>query len=216
MGNKLLVLMLTGAAATSFVGSFIASSRLQARKQQAQTAAMTTAEQAPGGGMEEGAQVVVPRSLRDEQVDMLARQLRDQMAQYEEREGDLEKREEMAAAVRRQMDDDTKHLNELLARVTKALTKLKEERTQVEKEQLLMSKLEQTNLGRLASYYDKMDAASASRILSAMYMGEEGETAIKILYLMSERTAAKVLQEVGDAEVAAAMTTDFKHVKQGE
>ena len=212
MGKNVLVLILAGAAVTSFAGSYIASSRLQGRGQGAATAPAP----ALGEGGEEGVQVVVPRSLRDEQVDMLARQLREQMARYEEREGELEKREEMAETVRTQMDEDTRRLNELLARVTKALTKLKEERAQVEQEQVLMSKLEVTNLGRLASYYDKMDAASASRILSTMYSGQEGETAIKILYMMGERTAAKVLQAVADPELAASMTTDFTRVKQGE
>ena len=128
----------------------------------------------------------------------------------------LHDRDRLAETVRTQMDEDTRRLNELLARVTKALTKLKEERAQVEQEQVLMSKLEVTNLGRLASYYDKMDAASASRILSTMYSGQEGETAIKILYMMGERTAAKVLQAVADPELAASMTTDFTRVKQGE
>ena len=78
----------------------------------------------------------------------------------------------------------------------------------------------------LAATYDKMDAASASKILTNMSQAQSGEyggggnlnDAVKILHYMGERTKAKLLAELAasEPELAAYFCKKLKQVIEKE
>ncbi|RKY05801.1 MAG: hypothetical protein DRP65_12605, partial [Planctomycetota bacterium] len=90
----------------------------------------------------------------------------------------------------------------------------KEQRDKLLKLRVTIEEAEKANLISVAATYDKMDPASASKILATMSKtnrqtpGQDTglDEAVKILYYMTERTKAKLLAELVSSEPALAAT----------
>jgi len=79
---------------------------------------------------------------------------------------------------------------------------------------------EDKNIKLLAGRYDAMDAEGASNILTELWVGNQQDLAVKILYYMQARSAAKVLAAIstsgkkGAAELAAELSKKFPMVRK--
>ena len=208
MLKKLILLFVV--AALAFTGSFLIARQARARQ------AAKAADVSETGGAAAAAPVGLPRSVRDEQIDSLARSLREQLGRVHDAEDELEKKREMIESIRQQIVRDTDELEKLHTRVVKAVTELNEKRAEFDEQVLLVTRLEEERLGQVAAIYDKMAPERASVVLESMYAGKQREEAIKILFFMNERSAAKALGQIQDPKVAAAMVQEFKRVREGE
>ena len=68
------------------------------------------------------------------------------------------------------------------------------------------------NMQRIASTYDKMDAKQASKIIINMASNKQLDDAVKIIYLMSERTSADLLGEIAATkpDLASLLSAELK------
>ena len=130
MGKKLIkiaVLIVIGGVA--FAGSFVASTMLH-EKRAAEDAAAEEKAEALSGFKNVPGPVALPRTLRDEQIDGLARNLRERMTKAIEMETELETRREQMETIQAQMEKDRQELESLYTRVMGAVVELKKERAE--------------------------------------------------------------------------------------
>ncbi|MHC4571754.1 MAG: hypothetical protein ACYS0C_06730, partial [Planctomycetota bacterium] len=92
------------------------------------------------------------------------------------------------------------------------------------KSRVEIAKSEKANLLSIAAAYDKMDSASAGKILTNMSQMQDGsgsttfDDAVKILHYMTERTKAKLLAELVTSEpkLAAVLCQRLKQIIEEE
>ena len=77
-----------------------------------------------------------------------------------------------------------------------------------------IAKQETENLKKIAARYEKMDSTAAAEILTAMCENGQPADAVKILYIMSERSAGKVIGEIADRKLAAQLLEQMKRIEQ--
>jgi len=126
---------------------------------------------------------------------------------------------------------DIEQLNNLRIELASTVVHLKDERDKLLKSRVEISRAEKVNLMSIAATYDKMDAASASKILTNI-CGSGGvkkgvsragrssgvDDAVKILHYMVERTKAKLLAElvVSEPRLAAELCQKLKQIVEKE
>ena len=216
MGKKLVkIAVLIVIAGVAFGGSFAASMMLH-RKRAAEDAAAEEKKAAGLSGFRNvPGPVTLPRTLRDEQIDGLARNLRERMTKVIEMETKLETRREQMDTIQAQMETDRRELEGLYTRVMGAVVELKKERADADAQVIRMTKEEEARLAQMAEIYDKMEATKSGKMIETMYGGgTQREDAIKILYFMNPRTAAEALSAIENAQLSAAIVEDFKRVKE--
>lgn len=214
MGKKLVkIAILLVVAGVAFGGSFVASMTLH-KKGVTEEAAAQPGAQAPSGFKNEPGPVILPRALRDEQIDALARNLREAMTKVIDKEAKLEGRQEQMDTIQAQMETDRRELESLYARVMGAVVELKKERAEAESQVIRMTAEEEARLAQMAEIYDQMESTKSSMMIETMYAGAQREDAIKILFFMNPRTAAETLGAIENTQLGAAIVDDFKRVKE--
>ncbi len=91
-------------------------------------------------------------------------------------------------------------------------TELDLKETELAAAQLKIDQNEAANLKATAAIYDKMAPEQAAAILTQMYSGDQQGTAVKIISLMQDRTAAKALESFTDAKVGAEITEQLQRI----
>lgn len=165
------------------------------------------------------------RAMTEKQLKDLVYEVRLKMQEYDNKLRSLQVREQRSQMAQEILRQDIENLNNLRTELASAVATLKSERDKLEKTRIEISKTEKLNLVSIAATYDKMDAASASKILSNMCSSplETGGVtgadtyiadAVKILYYMTERTKAKLLSELVTTEpkLAAILSQKLKQV----
>ena len=154
-------------------------------------------------------------------VQRLARELEVKKADYELAMEKLQRRtrelEAWDGQIKRERD---KLLEEFKRRKTELDSReqqVQQQEAALQERALLVSRREEENLKKMADIYGKMDAPRAAAVLSQMFNKEEKEesrTAVKIIYLMPERSAAKVLASITDPTVGAEITEQLSRIAQ--
>lgn len=123
--------------------------------------------------------------------------------------------------LRKKLDQALADLETKVAAMEQQAGELNEERqkTNRQSDELKKSTLEfegreQDRIRQMAGMYDAMAPASAARILQQMADTGNMDTAVKILGMMKDRQAAKVLAEFADATVAAQLLDKLKGLKR--
>ena len=80
--------------------------------------------------------------------------------------------------------------------------------------QIAITRNEQENLKKTAEILEKMDSAPAAEVLTEMYSNGQIGTVAKIVYLMQDRGAAKVLAAIEPAQVRAEIIEQLSHVEE--
>ncbi len=137
---------------------------------------------------------------------------------YESRQDELTEQNQRLALARKTLQEDIERLTSLNAQLAATLNDLRRQEQQLRNTRLEVSQEEKANLERLAAAYDKMDAAQASKIMVNMMTSNQMADAVKIIYYMSERTAAKLLGEIAGTQpnLAGALSLELKKVKENE
>jgi flagellar motility protein MotE (MotC chaperone) len=176
-----------------------------------------------------------PYSPGAEEAVQLANTLRDRLAATKEREAQLSARQknleliyqdirgERAAVdeLRKQVGEELKAVKDQAAAVERRHTEMEEQRQkmsgrvkELEEHLIKIEELENGNVQKMAEMINTMAPESAAKILQQLADTSKMDTAVKLLGLMKERQAAKVLAEVPDPALAAQFLEKLKDLKR--
>lgn len=143
-------------------------------------------------------------TMTDRQLQTLIFEVREKIKEYGRKLKELEVREQRLQTAQQVLQEDIQKMEDLRIELAAAVALLKSEQEELLKSRVKVEKNEQANLLSIAAAYDKMAPESAGKILMNMVKnqgnGDNADDAIKILYYMTERTKAKVLETIADAE----------------
>jgi len=235
--SKKQIIIMAAAGLLSFAGTFVlawftrggapAESRAGEPNQSAATARQTEPnlplQQAGLAGNTEAVENEKKRVMTEKQLKYLVYDVREKSAEYNKKLRDLEQSEERLQITQQVLKKDVNELNNLRVELASTIACLKEERDRLFDSRLKISEAEGKNLTSIAATYDKMDSASAGKILANMCGAQDGkisgsigniDDAVKILHYMAERTKAKVLAEIAGSEpkLAAILSQRLKQI----
>jgi len=174
------------------------------------------------GGM---GQSTLKKTMTEQQLRELIYEVRDKIRQYESKLGKQQQRLEMAQD---SLKKDIEELNNLRVELASTVERLKHQQDKLLASRVEIAQSEQANLKSIAAAYDRMDSASAGKILTNMcvlvnpktqqklFGGKDSNIgdAVKILYYMTERTKGKLLAELVNSEprLAAILCERLKRI----
>ncbi len=227
--SKMQILLIIGAGILSFAGSFGISRLMKPEEAPgmisqaaAQPAASPvhapSAADAPGGFLLTDDEDESAMSLSEKQLQNLIHEVRTRLQECRTKEKYLQEESERVEMAREGLREEIDRLNTLREKVATTVRQLERQEQELQASIVTVGALEKTNFQHLASTYDKMDSASAGRILLTMASGPQMHDAVKILYYMNERTAAKVIAEISTSrpEAAAMLCLQLKRVQESE
>ncbi|MCE5326309.1 MAG: hypothetical protein LLG01_07815 [Planctomycetaceae bacterium] len=201
------IVIVAVAGVISFVGSFLISGAMAPPP--SPPAAAVSEAPAPAPADE-------PPALlgREKELDELVRDVRAKLEELRRKEDHLDQREKRLSVTQDQIKQQTVELETLRVSLVAPLARLKEARDQLERARVTVSAEERVNLKRAASIYEMMDPVRGGQILGEMCTNNQEDDAVRILYLMSERSAGKVLQEIKDKGLAARLFEKMKQIRE--
>ncbi|HOK94933.1 MAG TPA: hypothetical protein PK052_02170 [Anaerohalosphaeraceae bacterium] len=147
--------------------------------------------------------------MTDQQLQTLTYEIREKIREYNSKLRNLETQEKRLQAAQESLKKDIEEMEQLRVELAAAAAALKEQQDRLMQSRLVIEQNEKENLTSIAAAYDKMDAESAARILMAMVKNPSAaagaDDAVKILYYMAERTKAKTLAAIAEAEPAVSV-----------
>jgi flagellar motility protein MotE (MotC chaperone) len=170
-----------------------------------------------------------------EEIARMTNELRTRLAAVREREEQLTARKKQIELIqedirgersaldemRTQVKNELESLNDAIQGVEKQRSNLDDERQKITKNTqemesrvLQLQKEEQDNLKKMSGMYNSMAPESAAKILQNLADTGKMDTAVKVLSLMQERQAAKVLAELTDAGLAAQLIEKLKGLRR--
>jgi flagellar motility protein MotE (MotC chaperone) len=158
----------------------------------------------------------------------LASSLRDRAALVRERENQLNARQKQLELViedirseraaidemRTQLEGQLKAGEEHMAEVQRQRTELEIKQQTIDGRVTEMAGQEKDNIKKMGGVYDNMAPENAAKIIQQMADSGTMDTAVKLLAVMKERQAAKVLAEMPDPSLAAQLSERLKDLKR--
>lgn len=215
-GKKLVIIVIGGLGLLSFAVSFLLSTFLGGSPQPASAGpAGEGATGAQGQALAQlglGQPAVLPKA---KQLGVLIKEVRFRIHEYQRKQKALERREKRLRLAEQLLKKQAKELESLRMELVAPLTGLRETKAKLEQTRILIAKQEETNLKRTAAVYEKMDATSGGGIFVQMCADGQENDAVKILYCMSERAAAKLLAEIEGTNqpLAAKLSAMMKRIQ---
>jgi len=178
----------------------------------------------PGGVSAVVGESTVKRGMAEKQLKSLVYSVREKVQDYNSKLQRLESREQRLEMAHHTIKKDIEKLNELRVELVSIVASVKEQQDKLEKSRVEIAEAERVNLVSIATTYDKMDTASAGKILTNMsrmkYGGESDgfDDAVKILHYMADRTKAKLLAQLAVSEpgLAATFCQRLKRIVESE
>jgi hypothetical protein len=172
------------------------------------------------------------RAMTEEQLKSLVYEIRENIREYNNKLESLDVRAQRLQMTQEMLKKDTENLNNLRIELASMVARLKSKQDKLLKSRIEVAQTEKANLMSIAAAYDRMDASSASIILTNMCMGggRQASTgtlggkdsgmndAVKILYYMTERTKAKLLAELvaSEPKLAAVLSQRLKQIGEAK
>jgi flagellar motility protein MotE (MotC chaperone) len=166
------------------------------------------------------------KGLDEKQLKGLVFEVREKIREYEGKSKELDVREARLQITQETLKKDIEELNRLRVELASLVANLKEQKSRLMETRAVIAQSEKTNLTSIAATYDKMDATSASKIISSMcakqmesgkmQLGGPIDDATKILYYMTDRTKGKLLAEMVTSEpkLAAVLCQRLKQISE--
>lgn len=154
--------------------------------------------------------------MSETQLKNLIFDIRQKMQEYNDKQKILEQEKQQIEITRQTLQEEIEQLNQLQEKLNLTLISIKDKEKAIQNSVVEIETIERTNFQRIAGTYDKMDPAQAGKILATMVTNNQMPDAVKILYYMNERSAGKLLGEVGTnaPEVAAALSLQLKRIRE--
>jgi len=165
------------------------------------------------------------KAMTEKRLKSLVYEVREKIQEYHGKLQGLEVREQRLQRAHNLIKKDIEELNNLRIELASTVASLKSEHDKLLKSRVEIAKAEKNNLTTIAAAYDKMDSASASKILTNMTQmqkvgvgGSSLDDAVKILHYMTERTKAKLLADLVTSEpsLAALLCQKLKQIIEEE
>jgi hypothetical protein len=160
-------------------------------------------------------------AVADKKLKGLIYEVREKILEYDNKLEELQVREQRLQVAQDMLKKDIDELNNLRVELASVVAGLKEQQEILRKSRLQVAEAEKSNIISIAAAYDKMDPASAGKILTSMSRMQDGrlgganlDDAVKILHYMSERTKAKLLAELvaSEPKLAAVFCQRLKQI----
>ncbi len=146
----------------------------------------------------------------------LAQELSVKRSEYDSRLLRLDRRDRELHVWEQQLEKERENLRKTFEARRRELARREEEisRRQAELQAftIKLEEAEEKNLKTAAEIYGKMEPTRAADFFTEMYGAGQEDTVVKIVYLMRERDAAKVLGALQDATITADITERLKRV----
>jgi len=226
MKGKLRIIILAAIAITSFGVSYFVSPWLGGDGG-APPAATGEQKKAPqAGGAAEHAPITpqsaqsVTIAMKSQELQTLITELRLKLDNCRTKEDDLAEREKRTKIAGEVLKKQAQELEQLRLGLIPALQRYQKIKKELETSQTRITAEEDKNIKLLAGRYDVMIAEEAAKILTELWVGSQQDLAVKILYYMQARSAAKVLAAIsssstkGAAELAARLSEKFPTVRK--
>jgi flagellar motility protein MotE (MotC chaperone) len=225
--SKKLIIIASGAGllafAAAFAGAWLLSRSSPSPPAETATAPKTTsatqpeAEGAKPATADSGTndETETTKGLTQKQLKSLVYEVREKINDYESKVKELDLREARLQMTQETLKKDIDELSRMKVELASMVANLKEQKNQLLETRAEIAKSEKANLTAIAATYDKMDPASAGKILinmcakqmeSGRIEGGNIDDAVKILFYMTERTKAKLLAEMVTTEPKLAAT----------
>lgn len=168
-------------------------------------------------------QTSIQSVVTEKQLKNLVYEVQQKKQQYENKLKSLQTQESRIQVAQDMLKKDIEKLNNLRIELATTVAHLKEQRDKLLKSRIEIAQAEKVNLAQIAATYDKMDANSASKILTNMCQNAQPggiennmNDAVRILYYMSERTKAKLLSELvtSEPDLTAVLCRKLKQVTE--
>ena len=164
------------------------------------------------------------RAMTEKQLKSLIYDIQEKMREYNDKLQSLDVRKQRLQTAHNLIKNDIEELNNLRVELASTVASLKSERDKLLKSRVEIAQAEKANLMSISATYDKMDAASAGKILTNMSKmknvseGNNLDDVVRILHYMTERTRAKLLAELVTSEpkLAAALCRRLKRIVEKE
>jgi len=153
-------------------------------------------------------------SANEQQLDDLIRSLHQRIADCRAQSQQLGEREKQIRIVQDQLARQAQELEDLRVKAAGALAALREEKASLESQRVKIEAEDRANLTKTAAIYEKMDPVAGGKILADMCGHNNEDAVVKILYYMSERGAAKIIEALGDASLAGRLCDKIKRVRE--
>ena len=174
----------------------------------------------PGAPITPGSVQSATIAMKSQELRTLITELRLKLDNCRLKEEDLVEREKRARIAGDILKKEAQELEKLRLGLIPALQRYQEIKTDVEANQIQIAIEEDKNIKLLAGRYDSMAAEGAAAILTDLWTGSQQDLAVKILYYMQARSAAKVLTAISSssqkraAELAARLSEKFPTVRK--
>ena len=214
--SKKKLIILVGLIAVSFGVSFALTSMLSKPAPPAGSAEQADKGTSPEGVLPGGIKIGAVEEIRpkEQQLQELVQEMRLKSKEYRTKLRKLKDREKRLEIAQGLLTQEAEDLENLRLKLVAQLPRLKEAKAELIQTRIRIHRAESANLERLAKTYEKMEAAAGSEILAKMVTHEQEEGAVKILYFMSERSAAKLLAEIADKDLAARLCEKMKKIEK--
>lgn len=155
-------------------------------------------------------------NMSEGQLKSLIYDLRQKMEETKNNQKELEQEAGRIEITRQTLAGETEQLNQLRENLNKTLSAMQEKERSINEKMTEIESVEKANLQRIAATYDKMDTTQSAKILTTMVTNNQTKDAVKILYYMSERSAGKLLGEIGTTrpETASTLSLMLKQIKE--
>jgi flagellar motility protein MotE (MotC chaperone) len=156
------------------------------------------------------------KSMNEKQLQSLIYDIRQRMEEIKSKESELETEGQRLQLTRETLRTDINEMSRLRIELSTTLNNIKEREESLKDAFSRISETQKANLKRQASVYDKMNSASAGKIIINMVANQQINDAATIIYYMTERTSANLLAEIANTEpkVAAALCDKLKRTTE--
>lgn len=209
MLNMKKIIILGVAAALSFGAAFFLSGKPA-------PAPHATSKPAPEPTADAGLETVTAPTLgaKEKELDDLIKAVKEKSEELARRQEKVAQRERRLAMVQGQVKDQAGELESLRLALVTPLARLKEAKDQLDRSRVVIQAEERENLKRSAKIYETMDPERSGLILAEMCTTNQDDDVARILYLMSDRMAGKVLAALPDKTLAAKLMTKIKKIRE--
>ncbi len=224
--RKIQIIIMAAAGLASFAGAFGFTWYMKQQLSSADAATPPALPTSNDGTDEQESKIerfafggaVLKDTMREEELRGLIFDIREKMNEYKSKERALAAEEQRIDTARKTLEADIERLSRLHDALNVAAGRLRQQEEALQHRMVEISTIEKANLQRIAATYDKMDATQASKIIINMASNKQLEDAVKIVHLMSERTAAKLLGEISvtKPDLASLLSTELKKVRESE
>lgn len=146
-------------------------------------------------------------AARKKELELIQQDLHGERAAIDDLQKQVKKELESVHAALAEMEKQGASVKNDQGKVNKAAQDL-------ESQSLRLQKEEQDNLKKMSLMYNNMPPESAAKIMRSLADTGKMDTAVKVLGMMQEKQAAKVLAELGDAGLAVQMLERLKGLRK--